>query len=90
MKPFSKNLFSQTPVAFGWLPEEAINLDISMCVRTCLCGHVCVCALLEYEWEIFFFVVALFYHTRTQAWAKADQLESVQTCSDATPRISAD
>ena len=33
-----------------------------MCVRTCVCGHVCVCVcacvcvcvLLKYEWEIFF------------------------------------
>ena len=50
MKPFSKNLFSQTPVAFGWLPEEAINLDISMCVRTCVCGHVCVCVCVCTAW----------------------------------------
>lgn len=40
MKPFSKNLFSQTPVAFGWLPKETINLDISVCV----CVFLCVCA----------------------------------------------
>lgn len=40
MKPFSKNLFSQTPVAFGWLPKETINLDISMSVWACVC--VCV------------------------------------------------
>lgn len=37
MKPFSKNLFSQTPVAFGWLPKETINLDISVWVCVCVC-----------------------------------------------------
>lgn len=89
MKPFSKNLFSQTPVAFGWLPKETINLDITVCV--CVCVYMCVgkhvCAQPEYEWEI---AVALFYRTQKRVWAKADQLEKVctcrQTCSDAAHR----
>lgn len=49
MKPFSKNLFSQTPVAFGWLPKETINLDISNCVCVPVCvyvgSHVLQCVL---------------------------------------------
>lgn len=81
MKPFSKNLFSQTPVAFGWLPKETINLDISVCVCVYFCvsmrGHA-FCVLLINEWENFyfyFFFAALFYQSHIQVCAKADQVE---------------
>lgn len=81
MKPFSKNLFSQTPVAFGWLPKETINLDISVCVCVYFCvsvrGHA-FCVLLINEWEnffFFFFFAALFYQSHIQVCAKANQVE---------------
>lgn len=92
MKPFSKNLFSQTPVAFGWLPKETINLDISvcMCAYVCVCVYMCVgkhvCAQPEYEWEI---AVALFYRNQKRVWAKADQLEKVCTCRQTCSKCSA-
>lgn len=82
MKPFSKNLFSQTPVAFGWLPKETINLDISMCVSLCVCVRLgmCLCVCCSHMSGRFF--VALFYRTQTQVWAKADQLQSVCTSAN--------
>lgn len=66
-------------MAFGWLPKETINLDISMCVCVCervrVCVGMCLCVLLRCEWEI---IVALFYCTQTQVWAKADQSENMR------------
>lgn len=57
MKPFSKNLFSQMPVAFGWLPEETINLDISALVCEYLCASMCVCVTCLKKKVFFFFLV---------------------------------
>lgn len=80
MKPFSKNLFSQTPVAFGWLPKETINLDISVCVCVflCVCAWACLLCVAHKrvgEFLFFIFFAALFYQSHIQVCAKADQVE---------------
>lgn len=80
MKPFSKNLFSQTPVAFGWLPKETINLDISVCVCVflCVCAWACLLCVAHKrvgEFLFLFFFAALFYQSHIQVCAKADQVE---------------
>lgn len=85
MKPFSKNLFSQTCMAFGWLPKETINLDISVCVcvRTCAWACICVCEQLEYEWEIFFCYFVL-SHTDTSMSRNRSIRKCVHVCKHAT------
>lgn len=68
----------KTPMAFGWLPKETINLDIStcVCVQACVCAWACVyvCCSDVSERSL----LLLFYCTQTQVWAKADQSENMR------------
>lgn len=79
MKPFSKNLFSQTPVAFGWLPKETINLDISTSVWVC----VRVCVAWMWVGDLRCFVLSPSRKKR-----ELQQINKKKGCVAQTPRVS--
>lgn len=83
MKPFSKNLFSQTPVAFGWLHKETINLDISVCVYVCElergCVFMCMCCVWVGDFCCF---VLSHRHKYEQKQINLKMCACLQTCNN--------